>query len=414
MASRVAWLDASAEEQRRVREVVQLFAQKETQDELGGRRIVVALADELFPGTSVLHSRARYLLFIPWLCEKAARSKDPVRALDYAERELITSFKSDPTMTSDDLRGLIGIEAGAQVRQLPSVAYWTALRAWGILVWPGSAAETLDRMRHLRHDRPTDDLDELADRARVVWHHGVGRAPEGFPKENLDGGFRLKAHEAEWLRERLLETTGDSLLAHLVRSEQWLDPQVPAWQTEVCLAAPGDIPATLADAQRFSLAADGARRLYDLLVAEHYRDEGFDRVAGDVDGYVERLDDWVDLVRSSRPVFAGWDPRSFWGRVRTRNPNINRITQAFFDTWFDVAANVAGADEIVGDEGLRRQVADRESFLKGAQARLANRKMLAAWNGGRADAPSFRWPYVVQIVNDLVEGTGGGVLDAGA
>lgn len=92
MASRVAWLDASADEQRRVREVVQLFAQKETQDELGGRRIVGGVADTLFPGTSVLHSRARYLLFIPWLCERASRGKNPEQSPDWFERELITVF----------------------------------------------------------------------------------------------------------------------------------------------------------------------------------------------------------------------------------------------------------------------------------------------------------------------------------
>lgn len=120
MSSRVAWLDASAEEQRRVREVVQLFSQKDTQDELGGRRIMVALADTLFPGTSVLHSRARYLLFIPWFCERASREKQPEKSLDWYERQMITVFRDDHDLTSEERRGLIGIDAGAQVRQLPS------------------------------------------------------------------------------------------------------------------------------------------------------------------------------------------------------------------------------------------------------------------------------------------------------
>ena len=179
-----------------MREVVALFAQKETQDELGGRRIVVALADTLFPGTSVLHSRARYLLFIPWFCERASRLKNPEQTLDWFEREMIMVFK-DADLTSYERQGLIGIEAGAQVRQLPSVAYWTAPTAWGILAWPGSIAETLDRSRHLRGRTAPDDADELADRAPTVWHPGIGQIPPGFPKENLDGAFRLHRHEAE-------------------------------------------------------------------------------------------------------------------------------------------------------------------------------------------------------------------------
>jgi Family of unknown function (DUF6361) len=118
VASRVAWLDASADEQRRVREVVQLFSQRETLDEMGGRRIVIALSDELFPGTSQLHSRARYVLFVPWLCQVAATKKDPPGWLDWLERELISSFlDARPEL---DVNGLVGLDAGPMVKQLPS------------------------------------------------------------------------------------------------------------------------------------------------------------------------------------------------------------------------------------------------------------------------------------------------------
>jgi hypothetical protein len=45
-------------------EVVDLFKQEGTVDELGIGSIRDALADALFPGTSVLHTRLRYVLFI--------------------------------------------------------------------------------------------------------------------------------------------------------------------------------------------------------------------------------------------------------------------------------------------------------------------------------------------------------------
>ena len=44
-----------------------MFSQAESRDELGLGQISNALSDTLFPGTSVLLTRARYLLFIPWL-----------------------------------------------------------------------------------------------------------------------------------------------------------------------------------------------------------------------------------------------------------------------------------------------------------------------------------------------------------
>ena len=63
----LAWLDYSEADQRRAQEIVRMFSQPESRDELGLGQIRDALSDTLFPGTSVLLTRARYLLFVPWL-----------------------------------------------------------------------------------------------------------------------------------------------------------------------------------------------------------------------------------------------------------------------------------------------------------------------------------------------------------
>ena len=73
----LAWLDYSEADQRRAREIVALFSQRESRDELGLGRIRDALSDTLFPGTSVLLTRARYLLFVPWLFREG-RAAAPV------------------------------------------------------------------------------------------------------------------------------------------------------------------------------------------------------------------------------------------------------------------------------------------------------------------------------------------------
>src|ERR1700674_5365187 len=70
MTSSFAWLDCSARERRTMLEVVDLFREKGTVDELGLGTIRDAFADRLFPGTSTLHSRTRYCLFIPWLSQR--------------------------------------------------------------------------------------------------------------------------------------------------------------------------------------------------------------------------------------------------------------------------------------------------------------------------------------------------------
>jgi len=93
MTSLVAWLDASTEDQRRMREIVNLFSERESRDELGIGQVRDALSDLLWPGTSTLFTRARYFLFIPWCFRAAAEARSDVEKAatlaDQNERRLI-------------------------------------------------------------------------------------------------------------------------------------------------------------------------------------------------------------------------------------------------------------------------------------------------------------------------------------
>ena len=103
----LAWLDYSETDQRRAREIVAMFSQRESRDELGIGRIRDALSDTLFPGTSFLLTRARYLLFVPWLYREGARlgHSGPrlTQWVERRERQLIGALHR-----GGDLEGLIG------------------------------------------------------------------------------------------------------------------------------------------------------------------------------------------------------------------------------------------------------------------------------------------------------------------
>ena len=93
MTSLIAWLDASSEDQRRMREIVNLFSERESRDELGIGQVRDAISDSLWPGTSTLFTRARYFLFIPWCFRAAAEARNDVAKAtalaDQYERRLI-------------------------------------------------------------------------------------------------------------------------------------------------------------------------------------------------------------------------------------------------------------------------------------------------------------------------------------
>ena len=64
MSSHFAWIDFSDTERQRMMDVIRLFHQQDTRDELGIGSIRDAFANHFFPGTSTVQTRARYMLFI--------------------------------------------------------------------------------------------------------------------------------------------------------------------------------------------------------------------------------------------------------------------------------------------------------------------------------------------------------------
>ena len=109
-------------------------------DEVGFLSIHQVISDRLFPGTSVLHTRARYALLVPWLMQHVAASgnaSDLERRLLQAEASLAGQFVLGQDQGLD-AEGAIGAEVWRLRKKPPaqpaSFSYWSALTAWGILV----------------------------------------------------------------------------------------------------------------------------------------------------------------------------------------------------------------------------------------------------------------------------------------
>src|ERR1700678_1948656 len=65
--SSLAWVDFDEAERQRAQRIMALFQERESRDELGLGAIRDSISDHLFPGTSTIQTRLRYMLFIPWL-----------------------------------------------------------------------------------------------------------------------------------------------------------------------------------------------------------------------------------------------------------------------------------------------------------------------------------------------------------
>ena len=67
MPGLLQWLDYSEHDRRKALDVIALFHEQDTRDELGLGAVRDGFADLFFPGTSTIQTRARYFLFIPWV-----------------------------------------------------------------------------------------------------------------------------------------------------------------------------------------------------------------------------------------------------------------------------------------------------------------------------------------------------------
>src|SRR3954447_3933110 len=117
MPSVFAWLDHSEEQRRKVLDVIDLFKEKGTVDELGLGTVRDAFADILFPGTSNLMTRAAYYLFIPWMYQRQEKQKVPSSEISVkARREELKLI--DRLLESGEKVGVIGRLARANLQRL--------------------------------------------------------------------------------------------------------------------------------------------------------------------------------------------------------------------------------------------------------------------------------------------------------
>ncbi|MDM4141395.1 MULTISPECIES: DUF6361 family protein [Mycobacterium] len=404
MTALIAWLDASSEDQRRMREIVNLFSERESRDELGIGQVRDALSDALWPGTSTLFTRARYFLFIPWCFRAAAEARndiDRAAALaDRNERQLIAALRA-----ANETEGVIGGNVGMAVKNLPSALYWGGMRTHGILNDPtmsrdDAIAAEVDRV-HSRRPVAVEYQDDVA-----AWHGGgfhptLPSVPDGFPTE-VPTGFAMSFSEAAWLRDRMLASSPDTLLEFALEHRPDANSDVP-WEDSVLKSAEGERASVLDDARRFSILMNSAALMYNLLLAEAYEREGFDRVESPVDEYRGRLDRWAEQPNLERDI-STWDRAAFWCRVLERNPNVNPRSRRFIDDWLDLL-NTVSLSDLANNESLRTFIIRREREHKRTQARLTNKRLLQAWLGASGSrALVYRWTQMRPVLHDIHDG----------
>jgi len=405
--SYLAWLDHSEQQRRKMLDIIDLFREQETRDELGLGGIRDAFGDLLFPGTSTVQTRARYFLFVPWMYSGLEAGRvSSADAAAKARREEVVLIEG--LIAGGEKVGVIGSEARQSLKRLPSSVYWQGLGSWEIRKFHGQQDQyhrSLDRYyRAAAAATRNDDGEPVDGILRRNWDHGLPAVPAGFPKSAT---FALQEAEARYLVGRIDARHPDSLLAFLTGQRCAWEPCAFPWEHPATGELNPELRGHLEHARLFSLSLHGAALLYNLLLAEKAAHGEW------TEAYREGLGEWAAEMEEAEGALRRWDRDRFWQVVRRANPAVTSRTQSFVSDWLDMALPPARAQDMRESLKARALVRTREQVLKGEQARLPNQRALERWNGAAGSGRiTYRWWRAERIALDILEGLGRGRKDA--
>lgn len=383
----LGWVDFSKSDRDMVRNVLRQLTEPGAIDELGIGTIRDGFANILFPGTSTIQTRAKYLFIIPYICLELERGKklaprEFINALEQNELELID------VLAVNGAEGVIGQRSRQTLRRKPTSIYWSALRTYGFLTEPVTMSEyaalsyarknASEQQKRMGKRISRDENDATDDADTGMSGASFWRVP--IPEENWRDNLTidLTAEEASYLHQRILSmpSTRDSLLA-LVLRENRIDfteyenfHEIDALQS---LMPPGML-------RDYQLARDfarfiiGAQIRYNIIYSN-----GQNKTANEL---------WK-LYLEERPTVSLSDVQA---RLKPRS-SVMSFLRAY-------------QNSIGNEDALDKLIIGREKALKGsARAKLTN-KELYQYDGESINMEplTYRLSNVQRIAKDIFEG----------
>lgn len=226
-AMEIGFVNFNQEALNRAGKVMKMLQGQGAIDELGLGRIRDVFSNAMFPGLSVLQSRAKYFLLLPALYAHLERK----RIADAREaRDIVRKYEEKITRrlmegSAKDAVGIIGAESlrnnEKYVKYDPTYIYQAGLEAFGFLKRSGNFYSLLAERSAIRDSQPkkmrggeTEDSDDLAGLHQLFLTCGEDYRFE--TSEPLD--IELSPHEANYLRSRIINAFPGALISELLDS----------------------------------------------------------------------------------------------------------------------------------------------------------------------------------------------------
>jgi hypothetical protein len=392
MSSMFTWVDFAEEDRRKMADVIALFNEKDTRDELGLGGIRDSFADLLFPATSTIQTRARYFLFVPWIYQELERRRTPPADIErLARRDEIRLIHA--LENGDETEGVIGSLAQDRLMRLPSSIYWAGLGKLGIRRFTGSLEQYHRGFAAFYPPsgrRLVSEDEQLAESGS--WSPSLPPAPSGFLERAV---FTLTKREAKYIAERIWEF-GPTVFGQLLGGAEVETDSAFVWDTAFAAKLAPSLKSQIAHAQSFSELMHGAALLYNFMLACDAKRKSLQ------DEYRDELGAWAELIDAARVRYESWDRQRFWKFVSESAHFVSPTTRKFVDGWIDHALRSDKLGRIGEDPTALALIGAREAQVKRTRKRLGNPRALERWNeASGAGQIDYRWFRVKTIANDL-------------
>ncbi|MCM1413284.1 MAG: DUF6361 family protein [Bacteroides sp.] len=373
-------------------------------DELGLGRIRDAFSNTMFPGLSVLQTRAKYFCLLPALYSYLERrqisdARDARKKILKAEKSITLRLAAGSTGET----GIIGAESLSQGREYvkydPTYVYMAGLETYGLVKTGGNIYATLAERSAAYAHAPkkhsgTDDTGDDSDDQNGFW--------QLFLKFGVDYHFdsdekltmTLNNDEASFLKSQIIRHTKGSLLHHLLDSglfEKVTETQLDFEALGEILK--GNVPEPIWNsyrlALRYSRYADLLRTRFAYL---------YNKAVGADDAANDEL---AEFDRKLEEYSNEFTPEAIGEIVRF----VDHLVNDDGSKQFVIKTAKAIAD---GDDGaLDELIKMREKTIKGIRrSKLLNAKEYEQGNRFAKPAPmSYRWNTIGHtVLKDISDG----------
>lgn len=401
----LGWVDYSRQERETIKELLKVLGEASSLDELGVGVVRDSISDLLYPGTSVLHTRAKYYILIPELFKKAMHSGlttgSDVRNLINSDQDKIARAlrRTIDEETGTKSAGIIGGRSDRAVKMKPSRIYWNALRTTKILRNPSlsfddacvAVAANNKRNQNIaikyESDEDAGDSDDVAQEGLALF---TVPCRQNIDDYLLNPTLHLTKDEATFLREQFLHVPimKNTLMEYcLITKQSFLEKSLPEVEKQMDL--PEILKHNLKMAVEFADFIYGAYIIYNLL----YFENGGENATDEMKNYLENS--YIGWKNSNQGIPH---KREILSLVKGHDHYKAALND--FLTKFEIAVEENRLDKCSDEE--KRIVRERERFCKREKSKIG--KVNYPYQEIQSSPMNYRHGTGQTIISDIMKG----------